>query len=197
MGNSVAHPVLRTADPAEAHETARHLCRLLATRYEQVYVGAELRTVADVRRMAGLLPDALYDYAENRTDPATGATLYFGMDVRTAPDTELAGEMPLWFCQEELPEGVGEEDFVRAVGAGPASVRWEGCWPDEPEWGSYPSPACDGVQLVLNSEVCEWPGETAGVHTVYVHVTTFGDLGRAERLAAAVGGAVLGGPEQG
>lgn len=29
MGNSVAHPVLRTADPAEAYAKARHLCTLL------------------------------------------------------------------------------------------------------------------------------------------------------------------------
>ncbi|MFC9587130.1 hypothetical protein ACFVJ8_30490 [Streptomyces yangpuensis] len=41
MGNSVAYPVLRTADPAEAYEKARHLRALPATRYAQVYVGAE------------------------------------------------------------------------------------------------------------------------------------------------------------
>ncbi|MFJ3977897.1 hypothetical protein [Streptomyces sp. NPDC090021] len=130
MGNSVACPVLRTADPAEAYEKARHLCALPATRYAQVYVGAELRTVA-------------------------------------------------------------------AVGAGPASVRWEGCRPDEPEPGSYSSPAYDGVQLVLNSDRCDWSEQVAGVHTLHVHATKHGDPGRAERLAAAIGGAVPGAPEQG
>ncbi|MFG2337583.1 hypothetical protein [Streptomyces yangpuensis] len=102
MGNSVAHPVLRTADPAdpaEAYEKARHLCALPATRYAQVYVGAELRTVADVR--------------------------------------------------------------------------------------------------LLNSDRCDWCEQVAGVHMLYVHVTKHGDRGRAERLAAAIGGAVPGEPEQG
>ncbi|MEU5150929.1 hypothetical protein AB0G42_27605 [Streptomyces yangpuensis] len=197
MGTSVAYPVLRTTDPAEAYAKARHLCGLLATRYAQVYVGAELRTVADVRRMAALLPDAIFDHAEIRTDPVTGEPVHFDLDVRTATDAELAGEVPLWFSQEELPDGVRDEDFVRAMGAGPASVRWEGCWPDEPELGSFPSPAYDGVQLVLNSEACEWCEQVAGIHRVYVHVTKHGDRGRAERLAAAIGGAVLGEPEQG
>ncbi|MFJ7780477.1 hypothetical protein [Streptomyces yangpuensis] len=197
MGNSVAYPVLRTTDPAEAYEKARHLCALLATRYARVYVGAELRTVADVRRTAGLLPDAVYDHAEIRRDPVTGECVYFGLEVRTATDAELAAEVPLRFSLEELPDGVRDQDFVRAVGAGPASVRWEGCWPDEPELGSFPSPAYDGVQLVLNSEACDWCEQVPGVHTLYVHVTKHGDPGRAERLAAAIGGAVLGEPEQG
>ncbi|MFD5621834.1 hypothetical protein [Streptomyces yangpuensis] len=197
MGNSVAYPVLRTADPAEAYEKARHLCALLATRYAQVYVGAELRTVADVRGMAALLPDAIYDHAEIREDPVTGEYVHFGLDVATASDAELAAEVPLDFVCEELPDGVRDEDFVRAVGAGPASVRWEGCWPDEPELGSYPSPTYDGVQLVLNSDRCDWSEQVTGVHTLYVHVTKHGDRGRAERLAAAIGGAVPGEPEQG
>ncbi|WP_031158164.1 hypothetical protein OHA91_20955 [Streptomyces erythrochromogenes] len=197
MGNSVAHPVLRTADPAEAYAKARHLCGLLAERYAQVYVGAVALTVADLRRLAGLLPDAIHDYVEGRSDPVTGETLYFALDVATAADTELTAELPLYCAVEELPGGVRDEDFVRAVGAGPASVRWEGCWPDEPEFGSYPSPGYDGVQLVLNSDESQWCRRTTGVHSLYVHVTKHGDPGRAERLAAAIGGAVLGEPEQG
>ncbi|WP_405424505.1 hypothetical protein [Streptomyces erythrochromogenes] len=197
MGNSVAYPVLRTADPAEAYEKARHLSGLLATRYAQVYVGAEMRTVADVRRMAALLPDAIHGHAESRKDPATGEYLDFDLDVRTATDAELAAEVPLDFVRTELPDGVRDQDFVRAVGAGPASLEWEGCWPDEPELGSYGSPEYDAVQLVLNSDACDWDRQVTGVHTLYVHVTKWGDPGRAERLAAAVGGAVLGEPEQG
>ncbi|MEV7594576.1 hypothetical protein AB0O42_30370 [Streptomyces sp. NPDC089922] len=190
MGTSIAYPVLRTTDPAEAYAKARHLCGLLATRYADVYVGAVLLTVADLRRMAVVVPGALHDHAESRRD-------HFGLDVRTASDAEPAAELPLWFHQEQLPDGAGDEDFVRAVGAGPASVRWSGCWPDEPELGSFPSPAYDGVELILNSDSCEWTEPVTGVHAVYVHVTKHGDPGRAERLAAAIGGAVLGGPEQG
>ncbi|WP_404959399.1 hypothetical protein [Streptomyces sp. 147326] len=197
MGNSVAYPVYRTTDPAEAYARARLLCGLLARRYEEVRVGPELSTVEDVRRMAALLPDAHYDYTEMRTHPQTDEPLYFEVDVRTATDAELAAEVPLDFTYTELPAAVAEEEFVRAVGAGPASIGWEGCWPDEPELGSYASPKYDGVQLVLNSDECEWSRKVSGVHTVYVHVTKFGDLGRAERLAAAIGGSVLGGPEQG
>ncbi len=59
------------------------------------------------------------------------------------------------------------------------------------------SPTYDGVQLVLNSEHCEWSRQVRGLHTVYVHVTKFGDPGRAGRLAAAIGGVVLGEPERG
>lgn len=186
MGESVAYPVHRTTDPAEAYARARRLCGLLARRYEQVWVGAELRTVADLRRMAALLPDVTYDYADVRTDPETDGHLFFDADVRTASDARLAAELPLDFVHKELPAGVGEEDFLRALGDGPASVRWEGCWPDEPELGSYASPAHDGVQLVLNSDDCEWSRWVAGVHTVFVHVGKFGDPGRAGRLAAAI-----------
>ncbi|MER7735215.1 hypothetical protein ABTX80_30400 [Streptomyces erythrochromogenes] len=197
MGNSVAYPVLRTADPAEAYEKARHLRGLLATRYAQVYVGAELRTVEDLRRMVRLIPDAFYDHAGMREDPATGEPLDFDADVRTATDAELAPELPLDFVRTKLPDGVDGEGFVRAVGAGPASLEWEGCWPDEPELGSFGSPKYDAVQLVLNSDTCDWDRQVTGVHTLYVHVTKWGDPGRAERLAAAIGGAVLGAPERG
>ncbi|MFJ3724256.1 hypothetical protein ACIPYQ_17000 [Streptomyces sp. NPDC090045] len=197
MGNSVAYPVHRTTDPVEAYAKARVLCGLLARRYQEVRVGAELGTVADVRRMAALLPDAGYDYTEMRTHPETGEFLYYEGDVRTATDAELEAAVPLDFVSTELPAAVAEEEFVRAVGAGPASIGWEGCWPDEPELGSYGSPKYDGVQLVLNSDECEWSRKVSGVHTVYVHVTKFGDLGRAERLAAAIGGSVLGEPESG
>ncbi|MEU9165279.1 hypothetical protein AB0D29_34005 [Streptomyces sp. NPDC048424] len=114
MGNSVAYPVHRTTDPAEAYAKARLLCGLPARRYEGVRVGAELSTVAGV-----------------------------------------------------------------------------------PEVRSYASPKYDGVQLVLNGDHCDWSRQVGGVHTLYVHVTKFGDPGRAERLAAAVGGSVLGEPEQG
>ncbi|WP_327414711.1 hypothetical protein [Streptomyces sp. NBC_01233] len=197
MGNSVAYPVYRTTDPAEAYAKARLLCGLLARRYAEVRVGAELGTVADVRRMAALLPDAIYDHTGMRTHPETGEFLYFEADVRTATDAELGAAVPLEFVCTELPAAGDEEEFVRAVGAGPASISWEGCWPDEPELGSHASPKYDGVQLVLNSDECEWSRKVSEVHTVYVHVTKFGDAGRAERLAAAIGGSVLGGPERG
>ncbi|MEU9088403.1 hypothetical protein [Streptomyces sp. NPDC048357] len=115
MGNSVAYPVHRTTDPAEAYAKARLLCGLLARRYEEVRVGAELSTVADVRRMVALLPDAVYEYTEMRTHPENGECLYFERDVRTATDAELAVEVPLDFTYTELPAAVAEEDFVRAV----------------------------------------------------------------------------------
>ncbi|MGA4979889.1 hypothetical protein [Streptomyces cinereoruber] len=99
-------------------------------------VGAELQTVVDVRRMAGLLPDTIFDYVRARTDPVTGGFLSFDMDVYTATDEELAAEVPLDFVRAALPAGVDGEEFVHALGSGPASVQWEGRWPDEPKLGS-------------------------------------------------------------
>ncbi|MGW5068864.1 hypothetical protein ACWEQJ_22570 [Streptomyces cyaneofuscatus] len=72
MGNSVAYPVLRTTDAAEAYAQAVRLCGLLEERDDEVVLHAELFTVEDVRRMAAVLPDGPFDYLESRRDPATG-----------------------------------------------------------------------------------------------------------------------------
>ncbi|MFF7294956.1 hypothetical protein [Streptomyces sp. NPDC008265] len=194
MGNSKAYPVHRTPDRFEAYRRARQLWALFAWHDDEVELGAEMTTVGDFRRMVAVLPDGLYDHVSMREDPETGECLWFDLDVRAAADTDIAQELPLDVYQR-VPTGF-EEDFVRALGRGPASICWEGRWPDEPEAGSFGVRKYDGVQVVFNSDHADWD-RTADFHTVYVHVTKFGDLGRAQRLAAAIGGAVLGEAELG
>ncbi|MFF9977848.1 hypothetical protein [Streptomyces erythrochromogenes] len=47
MGNSVAYPVLRTADPADIRAEARHPCVLPEREYGRMTVGAELPAGVD------------------------------------------------------------------------------------------------------------------------------------------------------
>ncbi|MFF7966897.1 hypothetical protein ACFZC3_16200 [Streptomyces sp. NPDC007903] len=56
MGNSMAYPVVRTTDESAAYAQALRLCALPARRDAEVWLSAELRTVADVRKMAANLP---------------------------------------------------------------------------------------------------------------------------------------------
>ncbi|MGA4979888.1 hypothetical protein [Streptomyces cinereoruber] len=51
--------------------------------------------------------------------------------------------------------------------------------------------------MAFNSDCCDWDRQVPGVHTVYVHLGQRSDPGRAERLAAAIDGEILGEPERG
>jgi hypothetical protein len=153
-------------------------------------VGAELRTVADVQRVLTLLPDASYDPDRALTDPVTGDCLFFTGRTLPVDPVELEPLLPLSLSDEVASGGV-EASFVRALGNGPATVGWTGRWPDDPGLGSLGHPKYDGVQAVFNSDDSDWE-RWAGTHTVFVHVTKFGDLDRAQWLAAQVGGEVLG-----
>ncbi|MFB6778908.1 hypothetical protein ACFCX0_16145 [Streptomyces sp. NPDC056352] len=190
MGNSRAYPVYRSSDPLDAYAQAQRLCALLDSRDADAHVSAELRTVADVQRMLKLLPDVPYDPDRALTDPVTGDHLFFTGRTLPVDTAELESLLPLLLIDEVVSGGV-EASFVRALGKGPATVGWTGRWPDDPTLGSFGSPKYDGVQAVFNSDDSDWE-RWADTHTVFVHVTKFGDLDRAQWLAAQIGGGVLG-----
>lgn len=195
MGNSVAYPVLRTTDPAEAYAQAVRLCALMEERADEIVLHAELLTVADLRRMAAVLPEGPFSYLESRRDPATGDFADFDLDVGTADDAVLEAALPLSVLAE-APPGAEEERFVRALGRGVAGIDWEGRCPDEPEFESYGHSGYDGVGIAFNGDTAVW-GERADHHMVFVHVDKYGDLSRAERLAASIGSTVLGAAQGG
>ncbi|GGO45075.1 hypothetical protein GCM10012287_12100 [Streptomyces daqingensis] len=93
---------------------------------------ADLRTVADVRRMAVVLPEAHFDYAGfTRVGPA-GERLRFDLDETAADDTTLERHLPPHVMADVTPGSV-EGLFVRALGRGMATVERAGLWPDEQE----------------------------------------------------------------
>ncbi|MFB8202287.1 hypothetical protein [Kitasatospora purpeofusca] len=189
MGNSRAYPVFRTTDPAEAYARAEWLRALLETCEDEVSLYAELLTAADVRRMAEVLPGVRFDHLDARTGPQ-GEYLRFDLDPRTAEDAVLEPHLPL-DVMVDVPTGSAEDRFAAAVGRGTAAVHWCGRWPADPETGSGGSPQYDGVQVVFHGDRAQWGGWTEH-HTVFVHVSKFGDEHRARKLAAAIGGEVLG-----
>jgi hypothetical protein len=191
MGNSRAYPVLRTTDAAEAYRQAKRLCALLEQIDDRIWLFAETRTVREVRQMAGLVPGASFTYMRPRRDPATGSSLFFDLDVTMLDDAELRTHLPLAFS-EDVERGDVEERFLAALGEGMASVRWDGCWPDDPETDSYGHWAYDGVQVVFHGDEAQYDDKWTEDHTVFVHVTKHGDLERARKLAAHIGSEVLG-----
>lgn len=193
MGNSKAYPVLRTTDATMAYTQATRLCELMAERDDEVGLGAELQTVADVRHMAEVLPAANFDYLEMRTGPA-GEHVWFDLDVTTTDDATLERHLPL-DIMEDVPRGNVEERFVRALGRGMAAIEWHGVWPHEPEAGHYGSTKYDGVQVVFHGEEAQW-SEWTEHHTVFVHLGGR-DPVRARKLAAHIGSEVLGEPQLG
>lgn len=194
MGNSKAYPVLRTTDAAEAYRQARRLCALLEHIDDRIWLFAEMRTVSEVREMAGLVPGADFNYEGRRIDPATGEALRFDLDVATLDDAELRTHLPLSFSEDVEPGDAGElaERFRAALGEGMASIRWDGRWPDDPETDSYGHWGYDGVQIVFHSDEAQYDDKWTEDHTVFVHVSKHDDPDRARTLAAYIGSRVLG-----
>ncbi|MFK0016932.1 hypothetical protein [Streptomyces sp. NPDC091027] len=194
MGDSQAYPVLRTSDAATAYAKARELCTLLWEREDRVCLFTELLTVQDVRRMAAVLPGATFEYTGRRTGPA-GEDLWFDLDVTTADDRALEPHLPLEILGMNAPVGV-EDRFVAALGRGMAAIDWYGSWPDRPEAGQYAAPKYDGVQVVFHGDNPDFASSTHD-HTVFVHVSKWGCLSRAQDLASRIGGEVVGEPLSG
>ncbi|MFC5674389.1 hypothetical protein [Streptomyces incanus] len=190
MGNSKAYPVFRTGDAAEAYRQAKRLCALLEHVDDRIRLFAEMRTPREVLHMAELVPGVPFDYEETRKDPTTGHFLLFDLDVTTLDDAELRTHLPLSF-REDVERGDAEERFLDALGEGTAVIEWNGRWPDDPEADSYGHWNYDGVQVVFHGDDAQY-GTWAEEHTVFVHVTKYGDLARARKLAAHIGGDVLG-----
>ncbi|GAA2267744.1 hypothetical protein GCM10010415_36310 [Streptomyces atrovirens] len=190
MGNSRAYPVLRTTDVGEAYRQAKRLRALLELVEDTVWLFAELPTVRDVRQIAALAPGLPFDYADTRTDPATGDYVWFDLDVTALDDAELEEHLPLSFSEDVGRERV-EDGILAALGEGMTSIEWHGCWPDDPDADSDGYPKYDGVQVLFHGDEAQY-GDWTEEHTVFVHVTKFGDLPRARKLAAHIGSEVLG-----
>jgi hypothetical protein len=191
MGNSRAYPVLRTTDAAEAYRQAKRLCALLEHIDDRIWLFAVMRTPREVREMTGLVPGADLNYEGARIDPATGERLWFDLDVTTLDDAGLRTHLPLSFS-EDVERGDVEERFLAALGEGMASIRWDGRWPDDPETDSYGHGNYDGIQVVFHGDEAQYDDKWTEEHTVFVHVTKYGDLDRARKLAAHIGSEVLG-----
>lgn len=190
MGHSRAYAVFRTTDAREAYARAGRLVGLLARVEAEMYVETVVRTVAEARRMVALLPGATVDHAETAFDPDTGACVPCPPDMATATDAAIQAELPL-VVAADVPVGSVDEEFLRGLGDGPASMDWRGLWPEDPEAEGSPSAQYDGVQVVFHADEAQWTERTAH-HTVFVHVRKPGDAARAAGLAALIGGEVLG-----
>lgn len=195
MGNSRACPVFRATDAVEAWTQALRLNALLEERDDEVTLMADLLTVEDARRMAAVLPEAEFTYPSARMDPVTRHFLDFALDISTADDSVLAPELPLSVLHY-VPPGTVEDRFVAAVGRGIAPIGLRGRWPDDAETDAYGIAKYDGVETVFNCDDVNWL-RPADHHTVFVHVDNWGDPPRAEKLAAYLGGTVLGETQHG
>jgi hypothetical protein len=190
MGNSRAYPVFRTADAAEAWTQALRLNALLEEHDDEVTLMVDLVTVQEVRRMAAVLPQAEFSHGRPRADSAARRFEHLGLDIARMADSLLESELPVSVLHY-VPPGTVEDEMVRALGRGFASIGFGGRWPDDAETDSTGAAAYDGVEVVFN---CDDRLGAKGTdrHTVFVHVDKWGDLPRAQKLAAFLGGTVLG-----
>ncbi|MGA5194014.1 hypothetical protein [Streptomyces exfoliatus] len=190
MGDSRAYPLFRSASAVDTLALARRLCSLMERRGSVVELTADLRTAEDVWRMVGVLPKAVYwaqgvpfdshqwphEYRADtlpRDSYGLVPLLPFRVDVDTPVDDEL------------------EDLFVQALGDGPASIYWDGSWPDVPELDLLANAKHEAVEVAFNSLDIDWE-LPADEHTVFVHLSNLGNLPRAEWLARQVGAEVLG-----
>ncbi|MFJ8110671.1 hypothetical protein [Streptomyces sp. NPDC096132] len=195
MGNSRAYPVFHTTEAVEAWTQALRLSALLEEHDDEVTLMAVLLTVEDARRMAAVLPDADFDHERPRMDPVTHDYSEFSLAITAAEDSALEPELPLSVLHY-VQRGTVEDQFVRAVGKGMASIGWHGRWPDDAETESYGAAKYDGVEVRFNGDDVNW-SQPADHHTVFVHVDNWGDLPRAEKLAAHLSSTLLGDAQNG
>ncbi|MFJ5549970.1 hypothetical protein [Streptomyces sp. NPDC093225] len=190
MGDSRAYPLFRSAGAVETLALARRLCSLMERRGPVVELIAELQTAEDVWRMAGVLPKAVYA-AQGLPFDSYRWTHEYRADTLPVHSYEFATLLPFRVDADVPVDDELEDRFVHALGAGPASIYWDGSWPDVPELDLEAYAKYEAVQVVFNSLDIdrELPDDR---HTVFVHLSKFGDLPRAEWLARQVGGEVLG-----
>ncbi|MFD9499936.1 hypothetical protein [Streptomyces sp. NPDC060035] len=205
MSNDVAYPVFRTPDPALALSTARRLMELGRCEYSEVSVYAELRSVAEVRRVAKELPAGWFrgqeEYGEFDGVPLEDRpALVVGVQGPGLPADPSAyeGRLPVECELLDLPVGSIEGAVTAAIGPNVGKINWASlCWPDAPELGYLGDSKHAEVTLLLNTRTRELD-EPAADHTVLVHVRSFSVDGRQMRepyahwLAEQVGLTVIG-----
>ncbi|MFE6697731.1 hypothetical protein [Streptomyces sp. NPDC057718] len=205
MSNDIAYPVFRTPDRARALSTARRLVEFGRREHSEVYVYAELPSVAEVRRMAEELPGGWFrgqeaygefDGVPFEDQPALGVGVR-GPGLPADP-AAYEGRLPVEYEQEDLPVGRIEDVFTAAVGPHRGYVNWESLvWPDAPDAGFYGESKHAEVTLLLNTPSRDLD-EPADDHTVLVHVRSAVFDGRqtqepyAHWLAEQVGLTVIG-----
>ncbi len=170
--------MFRSDDPDEAYRRARLLCGRMKPLDAQMWMVAQAHTVEEARGLAAVLPTGLFEpsYDWDRDVWFVGAEL-------PGDDRELAAELPLTVDADVAP-GPVEQVFLRALGRGAATMRWRGEWPRE-----IPSASQDATNQRVELDVNEEHPD--GRHTVYVHFRYADEVGAA-RLAASIGGSVLG-----
>ncbi|MEU4066220.1 hypothetical protein AB0F25_28085 [Streptomyces wedmorensis] len=195
MGDSRAYPLFRSASATDTLTLARRLCSLMEKRHPVVELTAELQTAEDVWRMVDVLPKAVYR-AQGVPFDSYQWTHEYRADTLPRDSYGLVTLVPFRVDVEVPVDEELEDLFVQALGGGPASIDWDGSWPDVPELDLKAHAKYEAVQVVFNS--LDPDGELpADEHTVFVHLSKFGDLPRAEWLARQVGAEVLGEPVPG
>ncbi|WP_437086408.1 hypothetical protein [Streptomyces sp. enrichment culture] len=189
MGNSMAYRLCRESDGAELWAQARRLCALMSEREPLVDLVAELQVPEDVWRMAEALPEARFHSQALPFDDREWSHVYRA-DALPSSAHEMQILLP-FHVEEEVPAEGPVDAFVRALGYGPASVYRGGYWPDVPELGIEAYAKYEAVQAVFNSDGLDGE-EPAGHHTLFVHLSKWGDLPRAEWLAGQLGTRVIG-----
>ncbi|GLF95198.1 hypothetical protein [Streptomyces yaizuensis] len=177
MSSDIAYPVFRTPDLELALSTARRIMEFGRREHSGVCVRAHLRSVAEVRRMAGELPEGWFlgqagrgnsggALPGNRTVPAL---VVQGSGLPADP-AAYEGRLPVVCELDDLPVGGIEDVFTAAIGPSTGKINWDGlCWPDGPEPGFLGESKHAEVTLLLNTRTRELD-EHADDHTVLVHV---------------------------
>ncbi|MGW1354887.1 hypothetical protein ACWCQE_37345 [Streptomyces sp. NPDC002409] len=205
MSNDIAYPVFRTPDPALALSVARRLMEFGRCEDSEVSVYADLRSVAEVRRVAKELPEGWFRgqeaYGEFDGVPLEDQpALVLGVQGAALPADPAAyeGRLPVACELLDLPVGSIEDVFTAAVGSNRGEVNWEALrWPDAPELGFRGESKHAEVTLLFNASTRDLD-EPADDHTVLVHVRSVSVDGRQTRdpyahwLAKQVGLTVIG-----
>ncbi|MFF6787523.1 hypothetical protein ACFY9C_00425 [Streptomyces filamentosus] len=188
MSDDVAYPVFRTPDPALALGVARRLVEFGRCRQSHVSVYLDLRSVAEVRRVARDLPQGWFRGQEGY-DEFDGVpledrpALVFGVRAADLPTEPAAyeGRLPVECELLALPVGSIEDAFTAAVGPSTGEINWAAlCWPDAPEPGLHGESKHAEVTLLFNTSTRDLD-EPADDHTVLVHVRRTGVDGRQSR----------------
>ncbi|MFG3251423.1 hypothetical protein [Streptomyces sp. NPDC048187] len=205
MSNDIAYPVFRTPDRVGALDAARRIVEYGRRADSRVSARTELRSGAEVRRVAKELPGGWFraweEYGEFDGVPSQDLpVLITGVRGCGLPSDPAAYEerLPVECELYGMPVGSVEDAFAAAAGPNVGEINWDGlCWPDASELDLPGESKHAEVTLLLNTRSRELD-EPADDHTVLVHVRSLRIDGRqteepyAHWLAAQVGLTVIG-----